>query len=50
MDVFIVFMGMVVNFMRTPLFIWGFQFSYWDVFLYVIIGFLVFRFIGGVFE
>lgn len=37
MEPFFELMGLVIEFMKTPVTIYGFTFSYWDVVLYMIV-------------
>lgn len=50
MDAFISFMEMIIEFAKTPVNLWGFDTSLWNIFLYGMLGSLVFWFIGGLFN
>lgn len=47
---FIGLMELVFDFMKTPITIYGFTFSYWDVFLIIIVFSAICVFIRGVFN
>ena len=47
---FLDFMEMIIDFMKTPINLWGFETSFWGIFLFVIVGVMIFRFIGGIFD
>lgn len=50
MEYFFAFMEMIIEFAKTPINLWGFETSYWGIFLFVAIGSAVFWFIGGIFN
>lgn len=50
MESFFDFMSVIIDFMKTPFSLWGFETSMWGIFLFVIVGSLVIHFIGGVFD
>lgn len=50
MEYFFTFMDMIIDFAKTPINLWGFETSYWEIFLFVTIGSMVFLFIGGIFN
>ena len=50
MEHFVTFMTMIIDFMKTPINLWGFETSYWGIFLFVMLGSFVFRFIGSIFN
>lgn len=47
MDYFISFMFSIIDFMKTPINIWGFETSMWGILIFVMLGSIVFSFIGG---
>lgn len=47
METFSLFMSLIIDFMKTPFSLWGFEMSYWSIFLFVIIGSMIFSFIGS---
>lgn len=50
MEHFFALMSMIIDFMKTPIELWGFQFSLWGVFIFVMVGSIVFWFIGNLFD
>ena len=50
MEHFVTFMTMIIDFMKTPINLWGFETSYWGSFLFVMLGSFVFWFIGSIFN
>lgn len=50
MESFISFMGIIIDFMKQPFTIYGFEFSFWGIFMFVILGSIVMGFIGGLFS
>ena len=50
MSYFVNFMDIIIRFMRTPILVYGYSFSFFDVFLFSIIGYLVFCMVGGIFD
>lgn len=47
---FLDFMQMIIDFMKTPISLWGFETSFWGIFLFVAVGTMIFGFIGGIFN
>lgn len=47
MDKFVSFMNIIISFMRRKYLIFGFSFSYFDIFMFSILGYLIFTLIGG---
>lgn len=50
MEAFLAMMSGIVSCMQTPMNIWGFTFSFWDVFLFSMISSVIFGFIGKLFN
>lgn len=50
MEIFARFMGMVFDFLKTPITIYGYTFSYWDIILYTLVFSAVIAFIRGWFN
>ena len=50
MEYFIILMSQIINFMKTPFTVWGYSFSFWGVFMLIMILSVVMWFIGEVFE
>lgn len=50
MEYFISLMTQIIDFMKTPFTIWGYSFSFWGVFMLIMILSVVMWFIGEVFE
>ena len=50
MEHFFSFMNIIIEFMKRPMFLWGFETSFWNIFLYVILGTMVLWFIGSIFN
>lgn len=50
MDAFFAMMSGIVDCMNTPMDIWGYTFSLWDVFMFSMISYVVFGFIGDFFN
>lgn len=50
MEDFLAFMNIIIEFMKTPLNLWGFETSYWGIFLFIMLGSFVFWFIGSIFN
>ena len=46
MESFLFLMNGIINLLKTPLNIWGIEFSLWGVFIFGCMGSLVFWFIG----
>lgn len=42
------FFTLILRFFQLPMTIYGFTFSFWDIFLFTIVVFILARFIGGV--
>ena len=49
MEVILNFMTLIINAMKEPMDIYGFQISFWDIFIFSIVAYLIFEFIGGIF-
>lgn len=50
MSTFLNFMTMIIDFMKIPINLYGFETSFWGIFLFVAVGTMIFRFIGGVLD
>lgn len=50
MNDFLAMMSGIVTCMHTPMSIWGFSFSLWDVFMFSMISAVIFGFIGKLFN
>lgn len=50
MDAFFAMMSGIVSTMKTPMNIWGFAFSLWDVFMFSMVSAVIFGFIGKLFN
>ena len=50
MEYFFTFMNMIIDFMKTPINLWGYETSYWGIFLFIMLGSFVFWFIGSIFN
>lgn len=50
MDSFLFLMNGIIDLLKTPLNIWGVEFSLWGVFIFGCMGSIVFSFIGGFFN
>lgn len=50
METFIAFMQMIIEFAKSPINLWGFETSFWNIFLYTMLGSAVFWFIGSLFN
>lgn len=50
MEYFVQLMTQIIEFLKKPFSIWGYSFSFWGVFMLVLILSLVVWFIGEVFE
>lgn len=50
MEQFVTFMSMIIEFMKTPIILWGFETSLWGIMLFVMLAGFVASFIGGLFD
>lgn len=50
MEYLLSFLAGVHSLFTIPLNVYGFVFSFWDVFIFSVVGTLIFKFIGGVFN
>lgn len=50
MAAFFIFMEMIIDFMKTPIEVWNHTISMWGVFMFVILGSIVFGFLGSLFN
>lgn len=50
MEYFQIFMSKIFDFMKVPITVWGFTFSYWDIFLLTILASLIGYFVREVFD
>ena len=50
MEYFVSMMNLIIEFMKRPIYIYGFEFSIWGIFIFVILATIVFSFIGGLFD
>lgn len=49
MQVFISFMNTLIGFYKNKMNIYGFEFSFWDIFIFVMVSSIVVRLIRGIF-
>ena len=50
MEQFAIFMTLIIEFMKTPVNLWGYETSFWSIMLFVMISGIVAAFISGIFE
>lgn len=46
MEVFITYFSGILELFKTPIYVYGFTFSFWDIYLFTLAACIVLRFIG----